>query len=153
MLILTVLLVILFVLVICLVLYAILIYNKNKELEIKLSELFANMESTKNKLNRVYSEVASLLTKYSIHEADILKAVASGQANIQILLSKYPHLKADNLFMNASDRWNNLYNELQGYLLDYNQTITKYNVSVMRFPDTLMCRILKFKQKTHARIQ
>ncbi len=139
-------------LLVLLVPYMIYIYNKNKIFEIELSELFSNMESTKTKLNRVYTEVSNLLARYSIHEKNILNAVALGQANPHILLSKYPQLKADNLFMSASDRWNNLYNELQGLLMRYNQKITKYNVSVTHFPDVLVCRSMRFKPRTHAKI-
>ena len=88
----------------------------------------ARIESAKIKLNRVYAEVKSLLGKYSIHEADILKQIVAGTANIKVLGIKYPQLKADGLFLNASANWDSLYTQLQSAVDDdYNVVILGYN--------------------------
>lgn len=128
------------------------IYNHCKGLEVKLNELLTNAESIKIKLNNVYAEIYKLLGKYSIHESDIMKAVVSGQANIQMLASRYPQLRADGLFQNASQNWSNLYDELQSAIFNYNSVITDYNTYVTHFPRILFCMVIYRKSKNHAKI-
>jgi hypothetical protein len=128
------------------------VYNTCKGMEVKLNELLTNAESIKIKLNNVYSEIYKLLNKYSIHETDIMKAVATGQANIQVLASRYPQLRSDILFQNASNNWSDLYDELQKSIFQYNSIITDYNTYVTNFPRLLFCLILKRKNKNHAKI-
>lgn len=111
----------------------------------------ARIESAKIKLNRVYAEVKSLLSKYSIHEADILKQIVAGTANIKVLGIKYPQLKADGLFLNASANWDSLYTQLQSAVDDdYNIVILGYNNYVTTFPRNLVCSLLGYKEKTNA---
>jgi len=129
------------------------VYNHCKGMEVKLSELITNVESLRIKLNNVYAEIYKLLGKYSIHETDIMGTVASGQANIQVLASRYPQLRADGLFQNASQNFSNLYNELQAAVFDYNSIITSYNTYVMNFPRVIFCMILKRGSKNHAKIK
>jgi len=139
-------------LVIWVVIALISIYNNCKSMEVKLSELITNAESIKIKLNNVYAEIYKLLGKYSIHESDIMKAVATGQANIQILASRYPQLRADVLFQNASQNWSALYNELQTSIFNYNSIITNYNTYVTNFPRMLFCLVINRRPKNHAKI-
>ena len=141
-----------FIILLWLIISLINIYNHCKGLEVKLNELLTNAESIKIKLNNVYSEIYKLLGKYSIHEADIMKAVVSGQANIQMLASRYPQLRADGLFQNASQNWSNLYNELQSAIFNYNSVITEYNTYVTHFPRVLFCIVINRKSKKHAKI-
>ncbi len=129
------------------------VYNNCKGMEVKLSELITNVESLRIKLNNVYSEIYKLLGKYSIHESEIMGTVASGQTNIQILASRYPQLRADGLFQNASKNFSNLYDELQTAVFDYNSIITNYNTYVMNFPRIIFCMILKRRSKNHAKIK
>ena len=130
----------------------VIVYNNCKAMEVKLNELITNAESIKIKLNNVYAEIYKLLGKYSIHESDIMKAVATGQANIQILASRYPQLRADVLFQNASQNWNTLYNELQTGIFDYNGIVTNYNTYVTNFPRVLFCLLISRRPKNHAKI-
>jgi hypothetical protein len=129
------------------------IYNHCKGIEVELSELITNAESLKIKLNNVYSEIYKLLGKYSIHETGIMGTVATGQANIQVLASRYPQLRADALFQNASQNFSNLYGELQQAIFNYNSKITYYNTYVTNFPRMIFCCILKRKPKNHATIK
>lgn len=111
----------------------------------------ARIESAKIKLNRVYAEVKSLLNKYSIHEADILKQIVAGTANIKVLGIKYPQLKADGLFLNASANWDSLYTQLQSAVDDdYNIVILGYNNYVTTFPRNIVCSLLGYKEKINA---
>lgn len=128
------------------------VYNECKALAIKISECAADIESSNIKLNRVSTEIASLLHKYSIHEADVFNAIVSGNANIRMLGIKYPQLKADNMFLSASTNWENLYNQLQNSVGHYNHKITEYNIVVTNFPKIIFCLILNFKSKNHAKI-
>ena len=128
------------------------VYNECKPLEIQVSQLAADIESAKIKLNRVAAEVSTLLHKYSIHEADIFKAIVSGNSNIQALAVKYPQLGADNIFLNASSSWDSLYSQLQTTVVNYNKKITEYNIAVTNFPNIIFCYILMFKSKNHAKI-
>jgi len=128
------------------------VYNTCKGMEVKLNELLTNAESIKIKLNNVYTEIYKLLGKYSIHEADIMKAVAAGQANLQVLASRYPQLRADGIFQNASQNYNTLYSELQRGIFNYNAIITNYNTYVTNFPRVLFCLLISRKPKKHAKI-
>ena len=128
------------------------VYNECKPLEIQVSELAADIESSKIKLNRVAGEISSLLHKYSIHESDVFKAIISGNSNIKVLGIKYPQLKADSMFLTASSSWESLYSQLQISVGLYNQKITEYNIVVTNFPKIIFCFFLNFKIKIHAKI-
>lgn len=128
------------------------VYNECKRIEISLDELLANSDSTRIKLNNVYAEIYKLLGKYSVHESDIHKFVASGQANIKLLATQYPQLKADSIFNDASLRWSQLYTELQGYIEKYNREITAFNTYTTNFPRVIFCRIIKRTPRKHAKI-
>ena len=138
--------------VVWLLILLIIVFNTCKGMEVKLNELITNAESIKIKLNSVYTEIYKLISKYSIHESDIMKAVATGQANLQILASRYPQLRADVIFQNASQNYNTLYNELQSGIFDYNAIITNYNTYVTNFPRVLFCLIINRRPKNHAKI-
>jgi len=139
-------------LVLLLLLYTVVVYNECKRLEISLDELLANSDSTRIKLNNVYAEIYKLLGKYSVHESDLHKFVASGQANIKLLATQYPQLKADSIFNDASMRWNQLYSELQGYIEGLNRQITAYNTYVTNFPRVILCLMIQRKPRKHAKI-
>ena len=128
------------------------VYNKCMGLEVQITEQVTNVESIKIKLNNAYSEIYKLLEKYSIHESDIMKAVASGQANLQILASRYPQLRADTIFQNASQDYNKLFSELQDGVFSYNRRITEYNIYVTNFPRVLFCLVINRRAKNHAKI-
>ena len=128
------------------------VYNKCMGLEVQITEQVTNVESIKIKLNNAYSEIYKLLEKYSIHESDIMKAVASGQANLQILASRYPQLRADTIFQNASQDYNELFSELQDGVFSYNRRITEYNIYVTNFPRVLFCLVINRRAKNHAKI-
>ena len=61
------------------------VYNECKALVIQISECAADIESSNIKLNRVATEISSLLHKYSIHESDVFNAIVSGNSNIKML--------------------------------------------------------------------
>jgi LemA protein len=128
------------------------VYNECKALVIQISECAADIESSNIKLNRVATEISSLLHKYSIHESDVFNAIVSGNSNIKMLGIKYPQLKADNMFLSASTNWESLYNQLQKSVGHYNHKITEYNIVVTNFPKIIFCLILNFKSKNHAKI-
>jgi len=139
-------------LLLLLLIYVISVYNECKRIEISLDELLTNSDSTRIKLNNVYAEIYKLLGKYSVHESDIHKFVASGQASIKFLATQYPQLKADSIFNDASMRWNQLYSELQGYIENYNRQITTYNTYVTNFPRVIICLVMKRTSRKHAKI-
>ena len=144
-----------FLIVIAIIIFAltlISVYNECKALDIQVSEYAADIDSSKVKLNRVATEISSLLHKYSIYEADVFKAIISGNSNIKMLGIKYPQLKADNMFLSASGSWDSLYSQLQTSVAQYNQKITEYNIVVTNFPKIIFCMILNFKSKNHAKI-
>ena len=117
----------------------------------KIKSSAARIESAKIKLNRVHAEVKSLLGKYSIHEAEILKQIVAGTVNIKVLGIKYPQLKADGLFLNASASWDSLYTQLQSAVDDdYNVVILRYNNYVTTFPRNIVCSLLGYNEKINA---
>ena len=129
----------------------IVVRNKCNTYAQEIKKSAARIESAKIKLNRVYTEVKSLLSKYSIHEADILKQIVAGTANIKVLGIKYPQLKADGLFLNASANWDSLYTQLQSAVDDdYNIVILDYNNYVTTFPRNLVCLLLGYREKINA---
>lgn len=135
-----------------LVILVIVIYNKSKEYMIRIDALLAEIRTAQAKLNRVYAEIAQLMRKYSIHESDLLGAIAKGQSNINFLATKYPQLKADSLYQSASNSCDALFSQLQNHITRYNDMITAYNTYVTQVPRVLICSSLGFKEKKHAQI-
>jgi hypothetical protein len=138
--------------VVALLVAVVLVYNQAKAYMIEIEALLAEIRTAQAKLNRVYAEIGQLLAKYSIHEADLLNAVARGQSNIQFLATKYPQLRADALYQSASHNCEALFSELQQHISNYNSKITAFNTYVTQIPRVLIAAPLGFKEKRHAQI-
>ena len=138
--------------VLLLAVWTIRVYNFGHKLRIELSERQAAYQTIQAKLNVVYAEIHQLLIRYSLHESELLNAVARGQANPQVLASQYPQLQADSLYQDACNKCSGLYGELEQGLARYNSKVTEFNAYVSNFPRVLICRVLGMRSRRHAKI-
>jgi hypothetical protein len=125
------------------------VYNRAYKLRTQLSERLSAIQTSRAKLDQVFAEVLQLLGKYSIHESALLSSVAKGQANITFLASQFPQLKADQLYQQATQESDTLYDELQHQITQYNSLITDYETYIKSVPRVIITIPLGFKSSPH----
>lgn len=65
-------------------------------------------------------------------------------SNVQLLVERYPELKADNLYKKTMESMNTYENNVRQARMIFNDTVTKYNRSIKVFPNSLIAGMTGF---------
>lgn len=128
------------------------VYNQVKMFQVGILEQKAEIDSHTTQLGKVYAQMRQIMEQYAIHERDAFKTIAAGQANVALLATKYPELKANKIFQNASNSCDQLFDELNATIVTYNRTISAHNIYVTQFPRLLICLVFGYRVKTHVNL-
>ncbi len=73
-----------------------------------------------------------------------------GQAirGLNMLVERYPELKADRSFLSLQSQLQTIETELAQARKYYNATVREYNVKIMTFPTLIMAKFMKAKSKS-----
>lgn len=160
---------ILFLILIIIIFWFVNTYNKF----IKLREMVKNsMGQISAQVESRWDAISSIIDatkQYSSHEADVLKDITnkrSGISNISdvedvekdtqlfeealkrvsIVVENYPDLKASGVFENAMNKIDDYEKSVRSSRMIYNDTVTKYNRSVLVFPASIVAKMFNFKE-------
>ena len=75
------------------------------------------------------------------------KELNKAEQNLIMLMENYPDLKASNQFLNLQKEITNVENEIQASRRIYVNSITSYNNLVMRFPSSLIAKMIGFSEE------
>lgn len=75
--------------------------------------------------------------------------IADAMKAINVVVERYPELKANEMFATTMNSVNTYENQVRMSRMTYNDTVTKYNRMVRQFPDSIAASIFGFAQKDY----
>lgn len=115
---------------------------------IKGTEIYQDYE--KDALMDIVNSRNSFMKNSSIEEIEKDdKIFKSAMGRLLAVVENYPELKASNLFEKTMDSINEYENKVRHSRMIYNDTVTKYNRSIMVFPNSLIASSMGFKKEEY----
>lgn len=155
-----------------LALWAISTYNnliKSREMvRNSMGQIAAQVESRWDAI----SSLISATKKYSDHESKVLESVTAQRTGINknsnpsdiekddnifneaigkinVVVESYPDLKASTVYTNTMTQINEYENNVRHSRMIYNDTVTKFNRSILTFPNSLLAGMFGFKEEEY----
>ncbi|WP_288868127.1 LemA family protein [uncultured Parvimonas sp.] len=155
--------------VILLVLWVIAGYNKlirlREMVKNAMGQIAANVESRWDALKSLIDATK----KYSEHESETLKNVIAQRGGVNsnstvkdieadnnmftqalsrlaVVVENYPELKANTLYLNTMDKIDSYEQDVKNSRMVYNDTVTKFNRTMLVFPLVLISRMMGFTE-------
>ena len=75
--------------------------------------------------------------------------IAEALKQINVVVERYPELKANELYLKSMDNINVYENQVRLSRMTYNDTVTKYNKLIRMFPDSIAAMIFRFNAKDY----
>jgi len=151
-------------------LFIIIIYNRLINLANNIDRAWANIDVS---LKQRYNELPNLISTvkgYMTYEKTLLETITKARSYLNkendlskkaaasdiiseslkslfAVVEKYPDLKAVENFSHLQRRISALENEIADRREYYNECVTIYNIRIKSFPDLLIARLLKIKEK------
>lgn len=142
------------------------IYNKYQILIIKIKEAEANIDTVLRKRFDLLNKSISIIKANTDINEDILELIVKLRSRkisnfdldrqlyeaineFNYYKEKYSSLNSVDSFCKISDSLDESEHEITALRNYYNDTITKYNKMVKKFPSNIIGKILKFKEKTY----
>lgn len=115
---------------------------------IKGTEIYQDYE--KDALMDIVNSRNSVMKNSSIEEIEKDdKIFKSAMGRLLAVVENYPELKASNLFEKTMDSINDYENKVRHSRMIYNDTVTRYNRSIMVFPNSLIASSMGFKKEEY----
>ena len=118
------------------------------------------------------SALVELLKSYNEHEYNTLKDVISARAGINsnstaaeaqaqddafnsamkqinVVVERYPELKADSMYQKTMDSVNTYENQVRMSRMTYNDSVTRYNRLTRQIPDSIVASLFRFGEKQY----
>lgn len=115
---------------------------------IKGTEIYQDYE--KDALMDIVNSRNSVMKNSSIEEIEKDdKIFNSAMGRLLAVVENYPELKASNLFEKTMDSINDYENKVRHSRMIYNDTVTRYNRSIMVFPNSLIASSMGFKKEEY----
>lgn len=116
--------------------------------------------------------LVELLKSYNEHEYSTLKDVIAARAGIDanssaadaqaqdnafaaamkqfnLVVERYPELKADAMYQKTMDSVNTYENQVRLARMTYNDTVTRYNRQIRQIPDSFVASLFRFGEKQY----
>ena len=164
--------IIVIIIIVIIVLAIILLYNHLVGLNIRCKNAWAGID---NQLKRRYDLIPNLVevTKgYANHERETLievikirndegtmnerakesEEVSNSVKNLLAVAENYPDLKANELFKNLQIELTGTEDKIAFARQFYNDSVQKYNTSIMSFPNNILAKIMNYKEKEYFQV-
>lgn len=164
--------IIVIIIIVIIVLAIILLYNHLVGLNIRCKNAWAGID---NQLKRRYDLIPNLVevTKgYATHEREtlmeVIKArndegtmnerakeseeVSNSVKKLLAVAENYPDLKANELFKNLQIELTGTEDKIAFARQFYNDSVQKYNTSIMSFPNNILAKMMNYKEKEYFQV-
>ena len=144
-------------------------YNGLVSLNEDVSNKLSQIDNQLQLRNDLIPNLVATVKGFAVHEEEILKNVsdaraklagasdvgqmAEGDAELTGALSRLPDLKADANFRQLSDNLSGTENRISVARRDYNESATRYNTAIRRFPTNIMAGIFGFDKVEYFKAQ
>ena len=103
-----------------------------------------------NTLRDVIAQRSPISSKSSAQEVEAQEnLIGKVAAGIDVVVEKYPELKANENYAKTMDSVNVYENQVRLSRMTYNDTVTKFNKVVRQFPESFVANILHFTVKDY----
>lgn len=126
-------------------------YNRMKKYQNRLDEIQAEVGNITSKMNILKSSMMQLLTQSTNYERSVIQQITSGFNNLMAVMSAFPNLNGNAVFIKNYQEMEKLEIELQRTLNDYNATVKIYNDEINTFPAMILAFIFRFKKRNYAK--
>ena len=119
--------------------------------------LKALAELTKGYSEHEYKTITDTIAQRRPITAASTSADANAQENLftqamqhlNVVIEKYPELKADATFIKTMDSVNTYQNQVRMSQMVYNDSVTKYNQLIRQFPDSIVASLFHFTPREY----
>ncbi|HZJ57669.1 MAG TPA: LemA family protein [Clostridia bacterium] len=146
--------------------------NLNEDVSNKLSQIDNQLQLR----NDLIPNLVATVKGFAAHEEEILKNVSDARAKLAgassvgqmaegdaqltsalsrllVVVENYPDLKADANFRQLSDNLSGTENRISVARRDYNESATRYNTAIRRFPTNIMAGLFGFDKVEYFKAQ
>lgn len=158
--------------IIIIVVYLIIIYNKEIDLSNKCKNAESVMDTYLQQRFDLIPNLVEIIKKYTDYEDKMLQdmtllreeylknknlkiaeKIENEYEKIMLKIEKYPDIKADELFIRLSKNLVIVENQIQAARRLYNYDVMKYNLLIKKFPNNILAKILKWNIKETFKIE
>ena len=166
----TIAIIIIVAIIVLIALYVMKTYNSLIRSRNSVEEAFSTMDVYLKKRWDLIPNVVATVKGYAKHEAETLekviaarngnyqgmtddekieanKEISRGIANINVVVERYPELKANESFMNLNNQLDKTEAEIANARKYYNAIVKKYNNKVETFPSGIVASMFHFQRK------
>lgn len=166
----TIVIIVIVAIAILIALYVMKTYNALVRSRNSVEEAFSTMDVYLKKRWDLIPNIVATVKGYAKHEAETLEKVIAARngnyqsmtdeekieankelsrsiANINVVVERYPELKANESFMNLNHQLEKTENDIAGARKYYNAIVKKYNNKVEMIPSSIVASIFHFKRK------
>ncbi|MBR3292401.1 MAG: LemA family protein [Bacteroidales bacterium] len=123
--------------------------------------LKALAELTKGYSEHEYKTITDTIAQRRPITAASTSADANAQENLfsqamqhlNVVIEKYPELKADATFIKTMDSVNTYQNQVRMSQMVYNDSVTKYNQVIRQFPDSIVASLFHFMPLEYLKVE
>lgn len=109
---------------------------------VEVTKQYMNYESD------ILEKIAKLRTEYNKNkDTNASNELNNQYKSIMAVVENYPELKANEQFLKLQKALIKIESQLQAARRIYNNDVTKYNVKISTFPNNLISKIFRFKEK------
>lgn len=164
------------VIVLILIIYVIATYNGLVNFKNKVQDSWAQIDVLLKRRNDLIPNLIETVKGYATHEKTTLDAVIQARnsavnakdphekmesanmltealGNLFALSENYPDLKANEVFKNLQIELTGTEDKIAFARQFYNDTVQHYNTAIMVFPNNIMAKLMKYKEKEYFKVQ
>lgn len=118
-----------------------------------IPNLVKSTEAVMKQEKQVFSDLAAARAQYSGAKNVDEKSVAAGQlesslSRLLVIVENYPQLKSNETVSKLMDELSGTENRVSVERKRFNDQVTEYNLSIIKFPSNILANIFGFKQRS-----
>jgi LemA protein len=156
--------------IVIILLFIIIVYNRFIHLSNNIKKAFSNIDVSLKQRSNEIPNLVNTVKGYMKHEKDTLESLTKARSlllkeenisrraaasdyitetikTIFAVAENYPELKASESFLHLQKRISALENEIADRREFYNDSVTIYNTRMQSFPDLVIAKMIKIKEK------
>ena len=107
--------------------------------------------------SETFEKIASLRTSWAnantvAQKANLDEQLSTALKTIMAVSENYPELKANQNFSELSEELRNTENKISFARQFYNDSVQHYNTAIMVFPNNIMAKMMKYKEKEYFQV-
>lgn len=161
------------IIIVVLVAIIIILYNHLVKLNIRCNNAWSQIDNQLKRRADLIPNLVEVTKGYASYESQVLTDVVNARSqansmsdmaknseevseklnNLFALSENYPDLKANEVFKNLQIELTGTEDKIAFARQFYNDTVQHYNTAIMVFPNNIMAKLMKYKEKEYFKVQ